>query len=37
METAKKILELQSAHRSLLWQKKISSPLAVGIYTCGAA
>lgn len=31
METAKKILELQSTDRSLLWQKKISSPLAVGI------
>jgi Fic family protein len=31
METAKKILELQGAHRSLLWRKKISSPLAVGI------
>jgi DNA-binding MarR family transcriptional regulator len=24
-------MELQSRHRSLLWQKKISSPLAVGI------
>lgn len=29
--TAKKILELQNNHRNLLWQKKISSPLAVGI------
>lgn len=31
MDTAKKILELQSTHRSLLWQKRISSPRAVGI------
>ncbi|GAJ02590.1 unnamed protein product, partial [marine sediment metagenome] len=31
METAKKILELQSNHRSLLWKKKISSPIAVGM------
>lgn len=31
METAKKILELQTAHRQMLWQKKISSPIAVGI------
>ena len=31
METAKKILELQTSHRNLLWQRKISSPLAVGI------
>ncbi len=31
MEAAKKILELQSTDRNLLWQKKISSPLAVGI------
>jgi Fic family protein len=31
IETSKKILELQSYHRSLLWKKKISSPLAVGI------
>lgn len=31
VETAKAILELQNNHRNLLWQKKISSPLAVGI------
>ena len=31
METAKRILELQSNHRSLLWKKKISSPTAVGM------
>lgn len=31
VESAKQILELQSRHRNLLWQKKISSPLAVGI------
>ena len=31
IETSKKILELQTNHRQLLWQKKISSPLAVGI------
>jgi len=31
METAKKILELQGDHRSLLWKKKISSPIAVGM------
>ncbi len=31
VETAKAILELQTNHRNLLWQKKISSPLAVGI------
>lgn len=31
VETAKNILELQNSHRNLLWQKKISSPLAVGI------
>lgn len=31
VDTAKKILELQTRHRNLLWQKKISSPLAVGI------
>lgn len=31
METAKKILELQSRHRSLLWERKISSPIAVGL------
>ena len=31
VETAKNILELQTAHRDLLWQKKISSPYAVGV------
>lgn len=31
VETAKNILELQTAHRDLLWQKKISSSYAVGI------
>lgn len=31
METARKVLELQTYHRRLLWEKKISSPLAVGI------
>lgn len=31
VDTARKILELQTTHRNLLWQKKISSPLAVGI------
>ena len=31
VETAKAILELQSNHRSSLWQKKISSPYAVGV------
>jgi Fic family protein len=31
VETAKNILELQTTHRDLLWQKKISSPYAVGI------
>ncbi len=31
IETAKKILELQTNHRNLLWQKKMSSPLAVGL------
>jgi Fic family protein len=31
VETAKKILELQHSDRKLLWKKKISSPLAVGI------
>ncbi len=29
--SAKSILELQTAHRDLLWQKKLSSPYAVGI------
>jgi Fic family protein len=31
MDTARRILELQSRHRRLLWEKKISSPIAVGI------
>lgn len=31
VETARKILELQTKHRNLLWKKKLSSPLAVGI------
>jgi len=31
MDTARQILELQSRHRRLLWKKKISSPIAVGI------
>ncbi len=31
VETARQIMELQTAHRNLLWQKKLSSPLAVGI------
>jgi Fic family protein len=31
IDTAKKILELQSEHRNHLWQKKMSSPLAVGL------
>jgi len=31
LETARKILELQTKHRELLWKKKLSSPLAVGI------
>jgi Fic family protein len=31
IETSKKILDLQTNHRNLLWQKKISSPLAVGL------
>ena len=30
-DTARQILELQSRHRRLLWEKKISSPIAVGI------
>ena len=29
--TARKILELQTKHREMLWEKKLSSPLAVGI------
>ncbi|HQQ28079.1 MAG TPA: Fic family protein [Syntrophales bacterium] len=31
METAKRILELQSRHRRLLWENRISSPIAVGL------
>jgi len=31
LDTAKRILELQTNHRNLLWQKRLSSPLAVGI------
>jgi Fic family protein len=31
IDTSKRILELQTNHRSLLWKKKISSTLAVGI------
>ena len=31
MDTARQILELQTNHRRLLWEKKISSPIAVGI------
>jgi Fic family protein len=31
IDASKSILELQAGHRSLLWRKKISSPLAVGI------
>ena len=31
VETARKILELQTKHREMLWKKKLSSPLAVGI------
>ena len=31
MDTARQILELQSKHRHLLWEKMISSPIAVGI------
>ncbi|MCK9364658.1 MAG: Fic family protein [Syntrophales bacterium] len=31
MDTARQILELQTKHRRLLWEKKISSSLAVGI------
>ena len=31
VETSRKILELQTKHRDLLWKKKMSSPLAVGI------
>jgi Fic family protein len=31
MDTARQILELQANHRRLLWEKKISSPIAVGI------
>lgn len=31
VDAAKQIMELQTRHRNLLWQKKMSSPLAVGI------
>jgi Fic family protein len=31
MDTARQILELQTSHRRLLWEKKFSSPIAVGI------
>lgn len=31
VDTARQIMELQTMHRNLLWQKKLSSPLAVGI------
>ena len=31
IDTSRRILELQSAHRNILWKKNISSPLAVGI------
>jgi Fic family protein len=31
MDTVKQILELQASHRRLLWEKKISSPIAVGV------
>ncbi|MEF9437314.1 MAG: Fic family protein, partial [Candidatus Mariimomonas ferrooxydans] len=31
VDTARRILELQTRHRDLLWREKISSPLAVGI------
>jgi len=31
IDTSRRILELQTNHRSLLWKKKISSTLAVGI------
>ena len=31
VDAAKQIMELQSCHRNLLWQNKLSSPLAVGI------
>jgi Fic family protein len=31
IETSRRILELQTNHRNLLWKKKISSPFAVGI------
>jgi Fic family protein len=31
MNTARKILELQTKHRRLLWEKRISSSIAVGI------
>ncbi|MEN8261938.1 MAG: Fic family protein [Nitrospirota bacterium] len=31
VDSARRILELQTRHRDLLWKEKISSPLAVGI------
>jgi len=31
VDSARRILELQTRHRNLLWKEKISSPLAVGI------
>lgn len=31
LDTTKRILELQTSHRDLLWQKRLSSPLAIGI------
>jgi len=31
VETARKILEMQTKHREMLWKKKLSSPLAIGI------
>ncbi len=31
VDSARRILELQTRHRELLWKEKISSPLAVGI------
>ncbi len=31
IDTAKRILELQARHRNILWEKRLSSPLAVGI------
>ena len=31
IETVRQIMELQTAHRNLLWQKKFTSSLAVGV------